>query len=194
MSIILNFNNWSKLNEDEKKLIDLSKDPGLPKTFASLKAQAVKGVKFPMATMGKYLFMINTPYDYVGNPPTLVNGVILSFQASPFPGVGNLPCIPDYLRNFGGTFSWAYMSNNMPTENNANYDPALGYGQGSPESVAKIVSDIMSKIPIDTLKAIYNANPNKAKYDAAIASFKASPTGKLTIAGLTGTAKAFYGA
>jgi hypothetical protein len=50
----------------------------------------------------------------------------------------------------------------------------------------------MSTIPVDTLKAMYNAHPNKEKYDAAIATFKASEVGKKVLAGLTGSAKEFY--
>ena len=185
-----------KINEtvltEVDRVIDLSTDPRIPKVFASLKAQSKKGIKFPSAIMGQYLIKINNSYDYVNDPPQTVDGVVLAFQAAPFPKVGNLPCLPDYPRNFGGRFTWAYLSNNVPSAGNITYDPTTQFGESSPAAVASIVNEIMNSIELVTLQTIYNANPNKVKYDAAITAFKASPTGKLTMEMLTGTAKAFY--
>jgi hypothetical protein len=169
--------------------IDLTKDPNLTKAFASIKAQTKKGIKQPMALMGFYLIMFNQPQDFQN--AVQVNGKVLAFQAMPWTKIGNLPCLPDYTVGFGGNFSWKL---DEPTPYSIEMDYTIPqFGNITAADVAKTINQTLSPIPVATLQAMYNAHPNKAKYDAAIAAFKANATGKQVLAGLTGNAKAFYG-
>jgi hypothetical protein len=168
--------------------VDLSKDPRLPKTFAAIKAQIDKGIKMPKALMGQYLIMFTQPQNF---DAMQVQGKVLAFQSMPFPGVGNLPSLPDYTVGFGGNFSWRltdpvpYMIENDLTI--PSFDRAI-----KPAAIANIINQSMASIDIKTLQAMYAAHPNKAKYDAAIAAFKANPNSSQVLAALTGNAKAFY--
>lgn len=172
-----------------KEAIDLTKDPNLTKAFASIKAQTAKGIKQPMALMGFYLIMFNQPQDF--QKAVQVTGKVLAFQAMPWKNIGNLPCLPDYTVGFGGNFSWKLTD---PTPYSIEMDYTLPqFGNITAADVAKTINQTMGPIPVATLQAMYNAHPNKAKYDAAIAAFKANATGKQVLAGLTGNAKAFYG-
>jgi len=168
---------------------DLTKDPNLKKAFASINAQIAKGIKQPSAVMGMYLLRFDKPQNF--DTAVQVNGDVLAFQAMPFKGVGNLPTLPDYSVGFGGTFNWKLTA---PVPYFIEMDYTIPqFGNLNAKAVSDIVNKTMAPIPLATLQAIYNAHPNKAKYDAAIAAFKASETGKQVLAGLTGTAKAFYG-
>lgn len=185
----------SNIKKIEKSILteatDLTKDPNLAKTFAAIKAQNLKGIKRPMALMGFYLIMFTEPVDL--QKALQVNGKVLAFQAMPWPKVGNLPCLPDYTIGYGGSFSWR-PTNPTPDSIEMNYQiPAFDPNGVTPQQIAQTINETMGPIPLATLQAMYNAHPNKAKYDAAIAAFKANATGKQVFAGLTGNAKAFYG-
>jgi hypothetical protein len=190
MSHILNFNNWTKLNESLLlEGTDLSKDANLKKAFQSIKAQIDKGVKQPSALMGMYLLKFAEPKNF--DTALQVDGKVLAFQSMPWKGIGNLPCLPDYTVGFGGTFQWK-LSEPVPYAIEMDYTIPQ-FSNLTTQQVTDTLNQVMSTIPVDTLKAMYNAHPNKAKYDAAIATFKASEVGKKVLAGLTGSAKAFYG-
>lgn len=172
--------------------VNLTKDPNLAKAFASIKAQFQKGIKQPMALMGFYLIMFPEPQNF--DQANQVNGKVLAFQSMPWPKIGNLPCLPNYTAGFGGNFSWQTTSP-VPYSIEMDYSlPVMDNPNGlSPQAIASIINETMATVPLATLQAMYNAHPNKAKYDAAIATFKASQPGKQVLAGLTGNAKAFYG-
>lgn len=172
-----------------KEGTDLTKDPNLAKTFAAIKAQIDKGIKQPSALMGMYLIKFSKPQNF--DTALQVNGNVLAFQAMPFKGIGNLPTLPDYSVGFGGTFNWK-LTDPVPYFIEMDYTIPQ-FGTLNANAVSDIVNKTMEPIPLATLQAMYNAHPNKAKYDAAIATFKASEVGKQVLAGLTGTAKAFYG-
>ena len=169
--------------------VDLSKDPRLTKTFQAINAQIEKGIKMPRALMGQYLIMFDKPQNF--DPAVQVSGKVLAFQAMPYPGVGNLPSLPDYTSGFGGNFSWR-LTDPVPyrIENDLtipSFDKSI-----QPAAIANTINQTMAPIDIKTLQAMYAAHPNKAKYDAAIAAFKANPNSSQVLAALTGNAKAFY--
>ena len=189
MGVILNFNNWTKLNESLLlEGTDLSKDANLKKAFQAIKAQIAKGDKQPSALMGMYLLKFTEPQNF--DTALQVDGKVLAFQSMPWKGIGNLPCLPDYTVGFGGTFQWR-LSESVPYAIEMDYTIPQ-FSNLTTQQVTDTLNQVMSTIPVDTLKAMYNAHPNKEKYDAAIATFKASEVGKKVLAGLTGSAKEFY--
>lgn len=191
MSTILNFEKWSSLKESLlNEGIDLSKDVNLKKAFQVIKAKIAKGDKQPTAVMGQYLLKFTEPQNF--ESAVQVTGKVLAFQSMPWKGIGNLPCLPDYTTGFGGTFQWK-LTEDVPYSIEMDYTIPQFADNLTAGQVISTINQTMANIPVETLKTMYNSHPNKVKYDAAIAAFKASAPGKQVLAGLTGNAKAFYG-
>ena len=161
----------------------------------SFRAQLAKKIYSPT-----YLFTNNQYYLATTIPYTDINisfsGKVVAFQNHILylkrAGEGgiNLPLICNYNIGMGGDWSSRGSSFEKMTWVNT---PAILIGPSA--RVANDINGAMNAIPMATIQALYNAHPNKARFDKSIAEFKANTGNHATTikAALSGNAKTFFG-
>ena len=188
----LSESNIKKINEALlTEAIDLSNDKRLPKVAMALKTQVEKGNKFPSAVMGQFLFKVHPDQPVNWDSATAAYGSVIAFQQYFFPGFGTAVGLPLYPVGYGGNFYMRLPSYELWS---ANYEAQETNVRGNTYDTNQVAEfmNLVNRIPIDQIQAIWNANPNKANFAKTMSAFVASDKGRQVMALVTGNAKTFY--
>ena len=162
------------------------------KSFRSQLAQKIYSPTYLFANKQYYL-ATTIPYtdiniSFSGKVVAFQNHILYLKRAGE--GGINLPLICNYNIGMGGDWSSRGSAFEKMTWVNT---PAILIGPAA--RVANDINGAMNAISIKTIQELYNAHPNKARFDKSIAEFKANTGNHATTikAALSGNAKTFFG-